>query len=53
MSSIASGSVYAFWGTTTIKSAIGSSGTYKEVFYTGNGGSQTFKLTGGGLNWCG
>ena len=48
--SIASGSVYAFWGTTTIKAAIGSSGTYKEVFYTGNGGSQTFKLTGGGLN---
>lgn len=48
--SIASGSVYAYWGTTTIKAAVSSSGTYKDVFYTGSGGTQTFKFTGGGLN---
>ena len=48
--SIASGSIYAYWGTTTIKAGSGASGSYKEVFPTGVGGSQTFKLTGGGLN---
>ena len=48
--SIASGSIYAYWGTTTIKAGIGASGRYKKVFYTGNGGSQSLKLTGGGLN---
>lgn len=48
--SIASGSVYAYWGTTTIKAGVGASGSYKQTFYTGSGGSQAFKFTGGGLH---
>ena len=47
---ITSGSVTAYWGTTTIKAGLGASGTYKDVFYTGNGGTQTFKFSGGYLN---